>query len=379
MDYDGQETLFLPAPLAAAQTVRRQHGALAGHPTLRTALDASLSLTLVLNAQRQIVYVNEALRERLGLADGEVVIGSRYGDCFDCVNASVGPNGCGTTAACRDCGLAQAVAAAQVGRATRKTCRVRTTLCGQDLSLFTQASPLSFGGETFTIVSATDIEDQLRRRELERIFFHDVLNTAGGVQGLLHVMQESDHEKDLKRYLPIATRASDDLIDELLSQRDLAAAENGELEVTLSEVRTGELLAHLSALFAAHPLAGGRSVTLTPDIEDLVLKTDKVLLSRVLVNLIKNALEAVPKGGVVTVDCRREGDRAVFTVHNPTAMPTTVQNQVFQRSFSTKGAGRGLGTFSIRLLTENYLGGKVGFVSAPATGTVFRAAFPMTN
>jgi sensor histidine kinase regulating citrate/malate metabolism len=45
--------------------------------------------------------------------------------------------------------------------------------------------------------------------------------------------------------------------------------------------------------------------------------------------------------------------------------------QLFQRSFSTKGTGRGLGTYSIRLLTENYLEGKVSFVSNEAEGTVF--------
>lgn len=60
-------------------------------------------------------------------------------------------------------------------------------------------------------------------------------------------------------------------------------------------------------------------------------------------------------------------------------MPSTVQNQVFQRSFSTKGAGRGLGTFSIRLLTENYLGGEVGFTSTAGSGTVFRAAYPLAG
>ena len=48
-----------------------------------------------------------------------------------------------------------------------------------------------------------------------------------------------------------------------------------------------------------------------------------------------------------------------------------VQLQVFQRSFSTKGNGRGIGTYSIKLLSENYLNGKVGFTSSVSEGTVF--------
>ncbi|MBK8046925.1 MAG: hypothetical protein IPK16_07250 [Anaerolineales bacterium] len=53
-----------------------------------------------------------------------------------------------------------------------------------------------------------------------------------------------------------------------------------------------------------------------------------------------------------------------------------IQLQVFQRSFSTKGNGRGLGTYSMKLLTERYLQGEVGFVSTPESGTTFFARFP---
>jgi signal transduction histidine kinase len=66
-----------------------------------------------------------------------------------------------------------------------------------------------------------------------------------------------------------------------------------------------------------------------------------------------------------------------FGVHNPSVMPRSVQLQVFQRSFSIKYAGRGLGTYSMKLLTEQYLSGHVSFVSDEAQGTTFIAAFPV--
>jgi len=49
---------------------------------------------------------------------------------------------------------------------------------------------------------------------------------------------------------------------------------------------------------------------------------------------------------------------------------------LFQRSFSTKGEGRGLGTYSIKLYTERYLKGTVSFSSAEGEGTVFRVRYP---
>jgi signal transduction histidine kinase len=240
-----------------------------------------------------------------------------------------------------------------------------------------RASPFSYRGEEFVLLSAADNANEMRRRELEQIFFHDVLNTAGGVQGLLHMMHDAGKEEDILEYLPIARQASDTLIDELLCQRDVAAAESGELKGVRTEVPAQALLSDLTDMFAVHPLAKDRRIEFTPDGEDLSLTTDRTLLSRVLVNLIKNALEAVPHGETVTVSCRREGGSVVFLVHNPTYMPPEVQHQVFQRSFSTKGTGRGVGTYSVRLLTEKYLGGKVSFTSDPDRGTTFRAAYPV--
>jgi sensor histidine kinase regulating citrate/malate metabolism len=60
-----------------------------------------------------------------------------------------------------------------------------------------------------------------------------------------------------------------------------------------------------------------------------------------------------------------------FSIKNPGLIPAEVQSQIFQRSFSTKGKGRGLGTYSIKLLTERYLNGSVGFTSSIERGTEF--------
>jgi nitrogen-specific signal transduction histidine kinase len=373
----GRPTLFLPAERAAHAEILRQHESLSSDPLVHGLIDSSIGLTMVLNEQRQIVLINETLRIRLGLTAAADAVGARLGDALGCLRATQPPNGCGTTEACRDCGAAQAIAGALSGRVSVQTCRIRTVVCGQDLSLQLRATPFAYKDEDFVMVSASDVEPEMRRQQLERIFFHDVLNTASGVQGLLHVMQEADEDDAVQKYIPLASKASDTLIDELLCQRDMVAAESGELAVTRMALEPHDFLTGLVGMLASHPLAKKRRIALTPDSGGFRLTTDKTLLSRVLVNLIKNALEAVPQGETVTVSCRREGGLAVFLVHNPTFMPPEVQHQVFQRSFSTKGAGRGVGTYSIRLLTENYLGGKVSFTSDHDRGTMFRAAYPL--
>jgi sensor histidine kinase regulating citrate/malate metabolism len=93
--------------------------------------------------------------------------------------------------------------------------------------------------------------------------------------------------------------------------------------------------------------------------------------------MVKNALEACKVGETVTLNCESSYNQVHISVHNPTVMPHHVQLQVFQRSFSTKGSDRGLGTYSMKLLAENYLHGKVQFQSSPESGTKFVVTVPI--
>jgi len=106
-------------------------------------------------------------------------------------------------------------------------------------------------------------------------------------------------------------------------------------------------------------------------------------LNRVLSNMIKNALEATafPQEIILTSALLKEEKgkprQLTFSVHNPGHISNENQNRIFKQSFSTKGTGRGWGTFSMRLLAEKYLGGQVSFTTNPATGTTFTITLPL--
>jgi len=118
-------------------------------------------------------------------------------------------------------------------------------------------------------------------------------------------------------------------------------------------------------------VAEGLILELDPAATDEVTRTSKPLLHRILGNMVKNALEATAAGGTIRLGCDREAGGLHFWVNNPGFMSRSVQLQVFNRSFTTKGVGRGIGTYSIRLLGEKYLGGRVSFESSEAEGTTF--------
>jgi sensor histidine kinase regulating citrate/malate metabolism len=91
--------------------------------------------------------------------------------------------------------------------------------------------------------------------------------------------------------------------------------------------------------------------------------------------MVKNALEASRSGEPVIIGCSAADGGVEFSVHNSGAVPRDVRDRIFTRSVSTKGAGRGLGTYSIHVLSR-YLKGKASFTSSEEEGTTFRVWFP---
>lgn len=110
----------------------------------------------------------------------------------------------------------------------------------------------------------------------------------------------------------------------------------------------------------------------------MVFISDKAVLMRVLENMIKNAIEACPSGKTVKVGTYIKNKQINFHIHNPNFIPKKIQLQIFQRSFSTKSPDRGLGTYSMKLLSERHLKGKVSFISTKKSGTIFTASYPIT-
>jgi signal transduction histidine kinase len=240
------------------------------------------------------------------------------------------------------------------------------------------ASPYFHDKEMYTLFSFSDISDEKRRQVLERIFFHDILNTAGGIYGLTDVIQYVDDEKELEEMLKMIHTSSETLVDEIKSQRQLSSAEQGNLVLEYSDLKSFEILKELSELYSQHQIIERRKINIDQSDANVNFSSDKTILKRVLGNMLKNALEASTTDGTVTVKSNKNSDKVLFSVHNSTYMEQDVQLQIFKRSYSTKGSGRGLGTYSIKLLGEKFLKGKVWFESEIEKGTTFYFEIPLT-
>lgn len=374
-DHNKPDKMALPERLTHRDSVR-QGEALLREAGLQPMLNAAPNIVLVLNEQRQIIYANRALLSLIGLDDTECVCGLRPGEVLDCVHASESDGGCGSTEFCSTCGIMKAAISSLRKQERVEECRI-TLKNGDALDLLVWATPLQLGDRTFSVFAIQDISHDKRRRALERIFFHDILNTAGGVRGLAHLLA-SANARELDHLRERIVRLSSKLVEEIATQRELLAAETGDLQVQLQKVRSLALLREVHDNYRDHPEARDKVLLIDPASPSVEFTSDETLLRRVLCNMVKNALEASQAGETVTMGCAAQDHWVEFRVHNPAVIPYESQLQIFQRSFSTKGAGRGLGTYSIKLLTERYLKGQVGFKSADGTGTTFFVRYPVT-
>ncbi len=310
--------------------IRQQRTLLTQSPIFEKLCQSIPKPVLILNGSRQVVWANQETVKLMDIASDSVLHGSRLEDFIK--DSPLNPE--------------------------------------------SGADPFEVEDELFYLIILEDTSSHTLRQNLERTFFHDLLNTAGGMQGLTGILQDATDD-ELPELKDSVQNMADQLVEEILSQRDLLAAEMGELKAQKRLVTSGVIINTVINNYRTHSSTGMREIVLAEGAENFGFFSDPTLLNRVLGNMVKNALEASKAPAVTTINCGKEGNEVWFSVHNDGFIPLSIQPSVFQQSFSTKGKGRGTGTFSMRLFTEQYLNGRIRFKSDPAAGTVFTIILPI--
>jgi len=133
---------------------------------------------------------------------------------------------------------------------------------------------------------------------------------------------------------------------------------------------------------AAGPAAGQLPVSASPFDLDLdpdlpAVAKDPRLVRQAVLNVAVNAVQAMPRGGRITIRTRREPTAARVEIEDTGAgIPDEVRARIFEPFFTTKASGTGLGLAVVRRIVEGH-GGTVAVRSTPGEGTVFSLRFPL--
>ena len=380
---DGKSSFYDTPFRSTISEIEKQKLVVNEYTIIKILLDALPNAAVLLNSNRQIIAFNKTAKSILTPDKNDQIEGRRVGEAVNCIHAFEMPAGCGTSKFCEECG------AGKCNKYTRETlqscsneCRITTKIgdIESSLDLRVHTSIVELDKNLFTFFTIEDTQDEKRRKVLERIFFHDVLNTATAVFGISEIIKDSESLDVVNEFKEMMYNSSEQLVKEIQTQRDLINAEQGSLSINKELKSVNEILSSAFDMYKSSMLSKGKNYTCIFENNEFRVSTDFVLIVRSLGNLIKNALEATDLNGSVKVFSQKDDHFISFSVFNDKVIPENIQLQIFQRSFSTKAiSGRGIGTYSVKLLVEQYLNGKVYFNSNNEIGTIFTLEIPLTN
>lgn len=345
---------------------------------IKNVVDAFSHIFYIVNDQRQIVLSNIRFKKLADSNKLEEVLGLRTGDALGCLNAKYSSYGCGSTNECKGCGALATITEA-FNSNSKVTSEAQIALEGNpanQLSLEITATPFVHNRRRYLYVSAIDIEEKQRKEIMEKIFFHDVLNLMTSMQGCLEIMDSMDTE-GRERFFPRLKDLSNQLMEEINAQQELVKAENNQLVPNVMVTSSMQVIEDVKQKMSTLKVASEKIIVIDQISDKVTIKTDTLLLSRVLINMTKNALEASGKGESIVLKAQKISGGVRFSVHNNAVIPDQIRFNIFKRSVTTKGKGHGLGTYSMRLLGERYLNGQVGFTTDKKKGTDFYIEIPL--
>lgn len=379
-----EESLTYHAPIERLDRYRllKQADALEKNQLFKQTINAINILVLVINEYRQVVYANNAFLNLLGLKSSMEIIGMRPGEAINCIHSDENKGGCGASESCQYCNAVNLILKS-IACNSDNSGEVLLTIKSKGLefpmNVCENVSPFEFEGETLYIMSFIDISDFKRKKILEQVFFHDIINSFSGLKGLISLLKE-DVPNEIKPEVRFVEDTFSELVEAIRCQQMIMNAENNALDLDLITINSNEIVASVAKLYRNHHVSKHKTILISEDNENITLKSDFTILKRILGNMMKNALESTEDGGTVIIGHKKvimeNCDYVQFWVSNTSLIPRWVQLQIFQRAFSTKGANRGLGTYSMKLLGERYLKGNVGFTTNEKDGTTFYIRIP---
>lgn len=211
-------------------------------------------------------------------------------------------------------------------------------------------------------------------REMAKQVAHEIKNPLTpmrlSVQSFQRKFDPKDPEIDKK-----VTEYSKTLIQQIDTMSNIAGAFSNFAEMPAQQ---NETLNVVKIVKLALDIFTEKYIHFIADEKEIIAKLDRTQLIRVVTNLVKNAIQAVPEveSPRILVSVTSEDDFVKISVaDNGIGIQDGFKDKIFEPKFTTKSSGMGLGLGMVKNIVETYKG-TIDFTSQPGKGTVFTVRFP---
>ena len=206
---------------------------------------------------------------------------------------------------------------------------------------------------------------------------HDIRNPLQAITGDIYLAKtdlastpESEEKKNIQESLEEIEKNVDYINKIVADLQDYARPLSPKLEEINLEQTIHSVLANIS-------IPGNVTVKHSVRKDFPKLKLDQSFIQRILTNLSNNAIQAMPKGGKLTINAVIKNGKAIISVEDTgEGIPAGFRNKLFTPLATTKSKGQGFGLSVVKRFTEG-MGGTVAFESEVGKGTKFIIELPL--
>ena len=281
-----------------------------------------------------------------------------------------------------------------LGETGREMIQLSNTPSGKQLLVLLNS--VKIGGRPVKIITFQDIEPEIEKKEMEswqtisRIMAHEIMNSLTPLSSLTEtgiLMLEKDGRP--REVSTLSQKTIENLYTALktISSRNQALAqfignyrELSRLPMPkVKEIKVAEMLEEIEELYKEPCAKKGITFRFHTGPDKLSVLVDNSQVKQVLINLVKNALEALEgiPDPVINLHVKRILNQVSIEIcDNGSGIPEEVKEKIFVPFYSTKSGGSGIGLSLSRQIIRNH-GGQISVQSKEGEGSTFKVALPV--
>ena len=230
------------------------------------------------------------------------------------------------------------------------------------------------GDKRVKIIAFSDIRSELSTREMEtwtrliRVLTHEIMNNIAPITSLGETLSHKAHEGEIKEGLAVINSTGKQLMNFVDNYRRLTLIPKPQPKLFYVKSFLERMIT-ISSEYSDHS-----AITLHLSVADLLLYADESLVSHVVTNLLKNAVEAGATIIEISAYTATDDSVCIDISNNGRPIPTDEAQQIFVPFFTTKPTGSGIG-LSISQQIMKQCGGSIELIKSNNATTLFRLKF----